>query len=462
MLARFILIVATDVHGGISKNGTMPWKSRADMKFFREKTTGNHKNAVIMGRRTYESIPTEHRPLQGRHNIVISRQWRQEDHSEISVYSSIIDALGGVGSMISKYEEIYVIGGESIYRQIVKDYLYLCDKIYVTKFKVNYNCDQFFPLDNVKNFEQGQNPVKTKDYTRFLYVPNVSHPEYNYLDLLRKIHDDGEFRNDRTGVGTISLFGQRAEYDISERIPILTTKKVNFNHTIVELLWFISGSTDSKILENQGVYFWRDNTSEEFLKTRELKYVEGDTGPLYGFQWRHWGAEYKGCDADYSGKGKDQLTTLIENLQKDPFSRRHIISTWNVSDLDKMVLPPCHSFVQFYVSPDRKYLDCCLYQRSYDAACGAPHNILSYSILTYMIAHITGYKPRKFIHMAGDAHIYKNHLGGVDRQLGRTPHPWPKLVLSADDIRSIDDFKFEHFQIKGYTSWPYISYKMAV
>ena len=818
-LALFSIIVATDGGNGIAKNSGIPWNSRSDMKFFRDTTYGRGRNTVIMGRITYESLPEHHRPLQGRHCVVVSRTWRQEDYPEISVCNSLLNALITVGGSIRSYDEVFIAGGEQLYHEAIRNFMYLCQKIYVTRFKTDYVCDQFFPWDEVKDYPTSQNTQKTRDYLRHFIAPKVFHEEYQYLDALKGIQSMGEVKPDRTGVGTISIFGVKMRFDISERIPVLTTKKVNYENIIKELLFFVSGKTDTRILEEQGVKIWKANTTRKFLDDRGLEYEEGDMGPCfvagtpiltqdgykniekvteedllythkgnfkcisqiqersftgdlikirvryhpyaisstpehpyyarafsikgpryrgdrnrisyeepqwieasllkkkshlvgfrieqketipyfwvkkyvdhkiglqkyikylddpnywfmmgyfvgngwikcedrnkgitfvvdknqvedivpklrkvlhfcihnktneacikykasssewfqilehfgkypekripdwvhkapkefiqeflngysatiecdcfvinyttvsrdlafsiqrlylklgiiasvrfqkndyyvipnntgcrcnfrtptyngcecnfafiereyvwydissiekeevneikvynfsveddnsytvlntsvhncYPFQWRHWNAKYDGADKDYTDKGIDQLQNLVKGIRDDPHSRRHILTAWNPEQLDQMVLPPCHTFAQFNVSGDRKYLDCQLYQRSADMFLGVPYNIVSYTLLTYMIAHITSLRPRSFIHIIGDGHIYNNHGNQVSKQLGRTPRPFPKLSFRGSSrIHEIDDFTFDSFIIEGYTSWPHISAPMAV
>lgn len=462
-LAPFNIIVAIDAGNGIAKEGSIPWSNKDDMRFFRDMTIGKRKNAVIMGRLTYEAIPENYRPLEGRKCIIISRTWRQEAHPEISVYPSLSDALAGIGSSLNSYDEVFVCGGEQLYAEAIRDFGYLCKKIFVTRLKNDYTCDQFFPFDVVKDMKQMAEPVKTRDYTRYTFLPNEIHGEAQYLSLLQKILDEGENKPDRTGTGTKTMFGTRMEFDLRDRIPILTTKRIFYEMVIKELIFFISGKTDTRLLEEQGVKIWSGNTSKEFLEKNGLNYEVGDMGPLYGFQWRHWGAEYEGCDSDYTGKGIDQLKTLVDNIRQDPFSRRHVLSTWNVAQLGQMVLSPCHVLCQFNVSSDRKWLDCQLYQRSGDMFLGVPFNIACYSILTAMIAHITQLKPRKFVHVIGDAHIYNNHGDQVKRQLRRTPRPFAKLSFrDATRIHEIDDFGINSFIVEDYNSWPAIQADMAV
>jgi dihydrofolate reductase/thymidylate synthase len=465
-LVRFNIIVAIDSGNGVAKEGGIPWYSKEDMKFFRDTTIGKRKNAVIMGRVTYESIPSEYRPLEGRLCVIISRTWKQEEHPDIQVYPSLVEALAGLGNSGNYSDngaEVFIAGGEQIYKEAIRDYSYLCRRIYVTRFKMDYGCDMHFPFDDIKNMPQANEPVKTRDYVRYSFMPKVGHDEYAYLDLLADVKENGDPKPDRTGVGTRSLFGKRLEFDISERLPIFTTKKVNYEAIVKELLFFISGKTDSKILEDQNVKIWKGNTSKKAIEGLNLPYREGDIGPMYGHQWRHWGAEYTDCDASYDGKGSDQLLNIIDGIRKDPHSRRHVLSTWNVQDLDKGVLYPCHVLAQFNVSSDRKNLDCQVYCRSQDLFLGTPFNITSYCLLTYMVAHICGLRPRKYVHVIGDAHIYNTHLNQVQTQLKRTPRPFPTLSFrSATKLQEIGNFSFDSFCVTNYTSWSAIMADMAV
>jgi dihydrofolate reductase/thymidylate synthase len=467
-LIKFNIIVAVDTQGGIAKDDKIPWYSADDMRFFRDTTTGNKKNAIIMGRATYESLPDGFRPLPNRKCVVISGQWHQIDHPDVVIFPTIADALKGLGQMEKMYDDVFIIGGQGIYNEIVRDWMYLCKKIYVTYFKNDHKCDKFFPINTVKATCTLLSETRSRDFNRFIYqAPEIAHSEYGYLNLLKDIRDNGEKKSDRTGKGTISLFGDRVlKFDISKRIPILTTKKVNYNAIIRELLFFISGKTDTKELETAGVNIWKGNTSREFIDSMGLKYSEGDMGPMYGYQWRHWNRPYDGaCNVpDVSqGGGIDQLAKLIEGLRREPHGRRHILSAWNVEQLNEGVLAPCHCFVQFNVSGDRKHLDCMLYQRSGDMFLGVPFNIASYAIFTYMIAHVCSLTPRSLSLCIGDAHIYSNHLDQVNKQLNRTPYPYATLSFrNASRITSIDDFNFDSFIIDKYQSWPYLAAEMAV
>jgi thymidylate synthase len=262
-----------------------------------------------------------------------------------------------------------------------------------------------------------------------------------YLDLLRTVLEHGERRTDRTGTGTISMFGAQTRYDLREGFPLVTTKKVLFPAVVRELLWFLRGSTNINDDLKQHTPIW-DAWADE----------NGELGPIYGYQWRHWGASPE------NPSGIDQIQQAIDTIKKDPTSRRIIVSAWNVADLPKMKLPPCHAFFQFYVND--KSLDCQLYQRSADLALGVPFNIASYALLMAMIAQECGLTPRHFVHTLGDAHIYLNHVEGVKIQLSREPLPPPALKLAPG--KKTLEFTFEDIVLEGYQHHPFIKFPVAV
>ncbi|PKY14102.1 thymidylate synthase [Rhizophagus irregularis] len=293
--------------------------------------------------------------------------------------------------------------------------------------------------------------------------PPPIHEELQYLDLIRRIIEYGEHRKDRTGTGTLSIFAPpQLGFSLRDNIlPLLTTKRVFTRAIIEELLWFIKGNTNSKHLTEKGIHIWDGNGSREYLDKIGLSHrKEGDLGPVYGFQWRHFGAEYIDCDTDYTGKGVDQLQEVIDIIKNTPNDRRIILSAWNPADLKKMALPPCHMFCQFYVS-NTKRLSCLLYQRSCDVGLGVPFNIASYAILTHMIAHVTGCSPGEFIHTMGDTHIYNDHINALKTQIEREPKAFPRLKFRRK-INNIDDFKYDDFIITGYEPHPQIKMKMSV
>ncbi len=261
-----------------------------------------------------------------------------------------------------------------------------------------------------------------------------------YEQLLKHIYETGTFKSDRTGTGTRSIFGAQLRFNLREGFPLITTKKVHLKSIIHELLWFIKGETNTQYLKENGVSIWDEWANEN-----------GELGPVYGYQWRSWPA------AD--GTHIDQLSELIETIKKNPDSRRMIVSAWNVSDLNKMALMPCHAFFQFYVANGK--LSCQLYQRSADMFLGVPFNIASYAFLTHMIAQVCNLEVGDFIHTFGDAHIYSNHFEQVELQLSREPKPYPTLQLNPA-VKSIFDFKFEDFTIENYDPHPAIKAPVAV
>lgn len=249
-------------------------------------------------------------------------------------------------------------------------------------------------------------------------------------------------------------------FNLRDQFPLLTTKRVFWRGVAEELLWFIKGSTDARLLQNKNIRIWDGNSTREFLDGMGFKdREEGDLGPVYGFQWRHFGAKYTDCHGNYDGQGIDQLKEVIERIKKNPTDRRIIMSAWNPVDIPQMALPPCHCLAQFYVSNGE--LSCMLYQRSADMGLGVPFNIASYALLTYMIAHITNLKPGDFVHTLGDTHVYLNHVEPLKEQLERTPRPFPKLVFKRK-VENIDDFTFDDFEIQDYKPYPSIKMEMAV
>lgn len=283
--------------------------------------------------------------------------------------------------------------------------------------------------------------------------------EKAYLDALRDIIIHGELRKTRNA-HTISSFGVKIDFDIKNSFPLLTTKKMFFHGLLHELLWFIKGDTNSKRLEEKNVNIWKANSTRAFLDKHDLvEYEEGDCGPIYGFQWRHFNAPYRGHDQSYQGKGIDQLQNCIDLIKTDPFSRRIFMSAWNPCQIKDMCLPPCHISYQFYVSKD-DYLSCMLYQRSGDMFLGIPFNIASVALLVNIIAHMTDKKPGKISIMIGDAHIYDSHVGSVLKQVDREPFEFPTLFIK-NKHENINDYVFEDFEIIDYQYHPALREKMV-
>ena len=261
-----------------------------------------------------------------------------------------------------------------------------------------------------------------------------------YLDLLDHILKNGHKKDDRTGTGTISTFGYQMRFDLSKGFPLLTTKKVHLKSIIHELLWFLAGDTNVKYLQENGVRIWNEWADEN-----------GDLGHIYGFQWRSWPA--------YDGTFIDQISEAIHTIKENPDSRRIIVSSWNVADIDNMNLPPCHCFFQFYVNEGKLSLQ--LYQRSADSFLGVPFNIASYALLTMMVAQVCDLQPGEFIHTLGDTHIYLNHLEQVNTQLQREPRPLPRMVINPD-LKDIFQFRYEDFKLEDYDPWPAIKGEVSV
>ena len=267
-----------------------------------------------------------------------------------------------------------------------------------------------------------------------------------YLDILNRILTEGSQKDDRTGTGTISIFGTQSRYNLADGFPLLTTKKLYLKGIIYELLWFLKGSTNIKFLQENNVHIWDEWADEN-----------GELGPVYGHQWRSW--------PDYDGGTIDQIQYVVDQLKNNPDSRRMIVSAWNVAEVNKMALPPCHTIFQFYTAPikgsDRRRLSLQLYQRSADTFLGVPFNIASYALLLQMMAQVTDCEPGDFIHTTGDTHLYLNHLEQARLQLTREPRPLPTMKINPD-VKSIFDFHYEDFQLEGYDPWPHIKAEVSV
>jgi dihydrofolate reductase / thymidylate synthase len=508
---NFSIIVAVDAENGIAKDGKIPWKCHTDMKYFKDLTIKtldkDKKNAVIMGRKTQETIPGN--ILKNRFNIVLTNNDHLLHYSKFipflryksiskgedlpwMIYRTIFDG--------DKIENIFIIGGEQIYELALKSSQ--CEYIYLTKIYRNYECDKFFTVPNnyrlikyeLKNLDVLSDIITINGLRNIIYeYADIKHTklafcvyerseikrveinrneirevglgnkpneeENQYLNILSKIIKNGYITSDRTGVGTLKINGGMMRFSLkNNKIPLLTTKRVFWKGVVKELLWFISGSTDSKILEKDGIDIWKGNTSREFLDGRGLNYEVGDIGAGYGFQFRHYGEKYEGISLRY--KGFDQLQFCIDEIKHNPSSRRIMINLYNVSDLNKMALPPCHFNYQFLVD-DNKYLSCVMNMRSNDIMLGAPFNIASGSLLTHMIANICGLRAKELIYVIADTHIYLNHIDGVIEQLKREPYEFPTIEFKRK-FDNIDDIKYEDIVLKDYKSHSGIKMKMAI
>jgi len=480
-----IVVAAASSNFGIGRKGDLPWRIREDMAYFKKITsdvvisdhgitiptsspaskstiastsaatgtattnmnavTATKMNAVIMGRKTYESIPRKFRPLDNRLNVILTKNDNIGDcidlktnANNILIANSFEEALKILSS--SEYSDIihdiFVIGGGTVYAEaLLSPY---CSKIYLTEVMSEFSdVDTFFPSISASKFiltrrshihKDSNHSYRFIEYSRIPqdvsydftneyishttnhYDTTINYEEVQYLDLIRNIITNGVHRGDRTGTGTLSKFGVQMRFSLrNNTFPLLTTKKVFWRGVAEELLWFVRGSTNGNLLSDKNIHIWDGNGSREFLDSRGLHHREvGDLGPVYGFQWRHFGAEYVDMHTDYTGQGVDQLIDCINKLKKTPEDRRIIMSAWNPSDLDKMALPPCHMFCQFYVANGE--LSCLMYQRSADMGLGVPFNIASYSLLTAMMAQVCGLKCGDFVHSIGDAHVYGKNI----------------------------------------------------
>jgi dihydrofolate reductase/thymidylate synthase len=396
----FNLIAAVDQKLGIAKAGAIPWRLTSEIKHFRDVTTNvskdGRRNAVIMGRKTWDSLPSKFRPLPTRVKIVVSRTLEPGPPSADYHICSTLEAALDLTADLKDVERVYVIGGADIYQYCLTHWSHFCHRIFLTRVSTDFQCDTFFP-DHLESsssqwFIEDQSPPQEEaghSYSIFKYCLK-NEEEMQYLNLVSKIIDSGNPKGDRTGTGTLSIFGAQMRFNLRDgRFPLLTSKRVFWRGLAEELLWFIRGETNANLLKEKDIHIWDGNGSREFLDQLGLKdREEGDLGPIYGFQWRHFGAKYTTMHADYTGQGVDQLQQVIHTLKTNPNDRRIIMSAWNPVALPDMALPPCHCFCQFYVANGE--LSCQMYQRSCDMGLGVPFNIASYALLTRLIAQVPG------------------------------------------------------------------------
>ena len=466
-----------------------------DIKFFKQITTyeyiKGYRNIVIMGYNTWKSIPDKYKPLENRINIVITKNHYNDFKSDTGIFL-IFNSMDKCYKFLSNQESIgmmlgrkFIIGGAELYNNVYKNYYNNIDCVYETYINKSLNLENMGEF-NIKylNFKLEEEETFTKLANKFLdevksnvnisdefvlydergiyiniYQNNfcINDGEKEYLDLMRSILYKNNIKDSRNSK-VISSFGEKMVFDLRDGFPLLTTKRMPFKTILRELLWFIKGSTNNNELNEKNVHIWDANASSEFLRSRGLNYEEGELGPIYGFQWRRFGARYDDKKTHYlNEEGVDQLQNVINLIKTDPSSRRIILSAWNPIDLSSMALPPCHVMIQFYI--DGKYLDAQMYQRSGDMFLGVPFNIASYSLLMYIIGSITGYEPRYFHHILGDAHIYINHINPIGEQLMRIPVDFPNLILK-NKIDNIDNIDEDNFVLENYNYYPSIKAEM--
>lgn len=497
----FQIVVAATKQWGIGKGGTLPWSLPGDMRYFKELTSRTadplKQNAVIMGRKTWESLPAKFRPLPGRLNVVLTRGGSDAGGENVCGNGGaalaeagkmegvhLSSSLEGAMQLLSgpefegSVESVFVIGGGQVYADCMQSPA--LSAIHLTLVESEVECDTFMPAVDESRFRLWTATSPQRDrpegarysflcYTRAAEEAPAGvmpagvkgrHEETQYLDMIDDVMRHGVLRGDRTGTGTISKFGTTMRYNLRHTFPLLTSKRVFWRGVAEELLWFVSGATNAALLKDKGIHIWDGNGSREYLDSIGLGHREEmDLGPVYGFQWRHFGAEYTDMHADYSGKGVDQLADLIHKIKTDPNDRRLVLSAWNPAALKDMALPPCHMFCQFYVADGE--LSCQMYQRSCDLGLGVPFNIASYSLLTCMVAQVCGLRPGDFVHVLGDAHVYANHVEPLKEQLKNAPRPFPRLHINPEKS-DIDSFVFEDFTLEGYAPHKAIKMQMAV
>jgi thymidylate synthase len=467
-MGKLNLIIALDKYFGFSKDNNIPWFYKEDLKHFKN-TTNN--NCILMGRNTFLTLKE---PLKNRINIVISSTLHDYIiKPEFATYLFIFDTLDKGIHFAKSYKEkdIYICGGLNIYNTCLNNYI--LDEIYLTYINKDYNCDLFININNLYNYKKIETIYKndTNDELRILklryslktykFPLKIFNNEFAYLNNLNLILKNGKETLTRNGY-TLSLFAPpEMRFNLLDGFPLLTTKKMFWRGIVLELIMFINGITDSKYLANQGVKIWEPNTTREFLDSKNLNYEIGDMGPMYGWNWRHFGADYINKDTDYTNKGFDQLAHLIHLIKTDPTSRRLLLTSLDPSKVAESVLPPCHSLpIQFYISDS--YIDCKMTQRSADMFLGVPFNIASTSLLLHLIANLTGYTARYVVLSLGDAHIYKDHIDKCNLQLTRCPMDLCNVncIKKLETLKDLETLTFDDIELINYKSHSAINAKM--
>ncbi len=492
MFNKFSIIVKCDLKNGISKNGEIPWldTEHNDLKYFKQ-VTCEKKSILIMGKNTFNKLPSKF----NKHNrqiVVISSSIKNEfelnNHELVNnIFNSLNDALIHCNVTSNKDYKIFVCGGTRLYNEAF--YHQLCGGIYLSIINDNYGCDNYFnALNNIGKYYRC---VKTDRYNR--YYERI-YEEEKYLFLMNNILKS-PLKNNRTNDETYSKFAEQLRYSLTNDnndliLPLVTSKKVSFSLIYSELLWFISGSTNINWLKSQNNHIWDANTSREFLDSQSLHHFdEGQLGAGYGFQWRNFGDDLRllasdccECNNIYDDpdeckcrRGVDQLSNVINSIKNEPFSRRHVITAWNPTQLSKVALPPCHLMIMFYVeNPSSQYinesqesknnlleLSCHVIMRSNDMFLGHPFNVGSYALLTHMIAHINNMKAKELVITMNDCHIYKSHSDKVKEQLLRECYGYPFIKFNRN-ISKIDDFKMDDINLTNYYCKDALKAKMIV
>jgi thymidylate synthase/dihydrofolate reductase len=435
------LIVAIDSNNGIGYKGEIPWNSREDLRYFREKTLDK---TLLVGRKTVEKLPH----LSRRNIICLSRNPTTNTREWLNKVILVPD-------MDSIREPVIVAGGAQVYKEALSKKGFL-SRVYLTVIKGTYDCDTYFDMEWLKDFIIVEKVVSQDSGNEYLTLVHKKHTEHQYLALLREILDFGTMREGRNGI-TKSLFMNNFKFDLRDGFPLLTTKKMFFRGILAEFIFFLNGATDSTALSDAGVRIWEGNTTKEFIESRGLPYAEGVMGPMYGYQWRHFNAPYSlnddGKPKDPVG-GIDQLANVVNLIKADPHSRRILLTSYNPSQAEEGVLYPCHSIIiQFYVDGD--FLDMSCYNRSQDVFLGVPYNIASSSLLLMIVSKLTQKTPRYLIMTMGDTHLYESHLPQAEIQSKRIPYRFPTLTIP--DIKDLNDLK--NLKTSDFTLLAYLHHR---
>jgi len=452
-MLNIIVAVSKQINGklGIGNGNRMAWKSKEELNMFKEKTMGC---VLIMGRSTIEDLPI----LTGRDIYCLSKNNSNFDRidtigkNSVRIFNSILDAIRDAKETYPN-KKIFIAGGEQIYDLVMSEYIKYVNEIHISYMKTEYKCNKFFKFVPNHTNTLCLSCYDRTDFTSYILTPianSVNREESNYLSTLEYISNHGETRESRNGKVDSSFSTVRLRFNLENNVfPLLTTKKMFFRGIVEELLFFIRGETNSKLLEEKGINIWKSNTSKEFIKQNGLNYEEGEMGPMYGYQWRH-----------FNGK-LDQLEKVIYQIKNDPQSRRILLTDYNPLQADQGVLYPCHSIIiQFYVS--NNYLDMKVFNRSSDCFLGLPFNITSSSLFLILIAKVCNLKPRNMYIDLGDAHIYEQHVKQVTEQCSRIPYEFPKLKVDKKliSITDIERLKFEDFLLEDYKHYSSIKAEM--
>ena len=481
-----VIVAYCKKNNGIGFKNNIPWNLRSELKYFKEITTRkdeNHSsNIVIMGRKTWDSLPKK--PLPNRTNIILSKAMDNDTIASIEekyentfvkrdldVYLKELDIDNEHNSLFN----VYIIGGSQIYEEVMNMNINL--NIYATEIYTEFECDTFFPnindetfaLTHVSEFKKENGiyfrhkiyKLRNCTLTDELWI---NAEDKQYLETLKEIMNEGQENIDRTNVGTKSIFGQQYKYNLRDTFPALTTKRIFFRGIFEELMLYLTGKTDNNILNDKKIHIWNGNTTREFLDNRGLKnYPVGDMGETYGFNFRHFGAKYIDCNQDYSGQGTDQLSNILHLIKNDPHSRRIIINLWNAATLNNAALPACLCMYQFYVNTTKKELNLQIYIRSSDFFLANNWNACTGALLVHMICYLKDIDltPGFLTVVTGDTHIYNSHNQQVIENLKRTPKPFPKLIIHEEKA-NLQEYTFEDLKLIDYTPCKNISAPMAV